>query len=89
MKKICICVIAACLVLSVAGLAMARGGGYYADNTTSTYHLPTCSVVQEMGEDKHVKFDTPEEALKAGYKPCGMCNPPTETGHIHADKDSR
>lgn len=26
-----------------------------------------------------IRFNSPEEAIKAGYKPCGLCSPPTQS----------
>lgn len=44
------------------------------------YHLPTCSAAGAINEENLVQFETPEEALKAGYQPCGKCNPPQTRG---------
>ena len=45
---------------------------YYIGNKNSkTLHLPTCSSLP--AEKNQIRFDSYEEAISAGYTPCGRC----------------
>ena len=48
----------------------------YIGNKNSRYfHYADCGGVSTMKEKNKVEFNTREEAVKAGYKPCPSCNP--------------
>ena len=48
----------------------------YVGNANSLkFHDPTCKSVSKMKEANKVYFDTRDEAIAAGYAPCGSCNP--------------
>ena len=36
---------------------------------------PWCDGVKSMAEHNKVPFSTREDAIEAGYTPCGSCNP--------------
>lgn len=40
------------------------------------YHYPTCVWAQHFKPSAVIRFNSAEEAIKAGYKPCERCNPP-------------
>ncbi len=40
------------------------------------YHYPTCVWAQHFKPSAIIRFNSPEEAIKAGFKPCERCNPP-------------
>ena len=47
---------------------------YYIGNiNTKKFHLPTCSGLPQ--EKNRTFFDSREEAISAGYDPCGTCKP--------------
>lgn len=46
---------------------------YIGNKTSKKFHLPTCSYLPD--KDNQVTFDSRDEAIAAGYKPCGHCNP--------------
>ncbi len=48
---------------------------YIGNKNSKVLHKPTCGSVSEMTDKNKVSFNTREEAEKAGYKPCGSCNP--------------
>ena len=76
MKKIARYMFAAFFIILLAGSGMAsRGGGFYADRQTGIYHVDTHDEAQSVDETNRVTFNTSEEAEKAGYKPCEICNP--------------
>ena len=43
---------------------------------SNKYHYPTCKWAQKINPSNLVKFNSPEEAIKAGYSPCKICKPP-------------
>ncbi len=55
------------------------------------YHLSSCTVAAQIKADNKVTFQTPEEAIKAGYTACKKCNPPAKSAAAEAfvgSKDS-
>ena len=69
------------VLILLAGSGMAsRGGGFYADQKTGLYHTDKHDEAQPADETNTVIFNTPEEAEKAGYKPCEICNPSGKKG---------
>jgi micrococcal nuclease len=48
----------------------------YTGNLTSKFfHVTSCENAQKMRRSNRVPFVTREDAIDAGYKPCGLCNP--------------
>ncbi len=56
-----------------ASTAAPETGGYIGNINTHKFHLPTCGSLP--AEKNRVFFDTRQEAVDAGYDPCGNCNP--------------
>ena len=52
---------------------------FWASKNSDKYHQPSCKWAQKINPGNLVKFKTPEEAIKAGYKPCKVCQPPSST----------
>jgi micrococcal nuclease len=50
---------------------------FWVSQESNKYHYPTCLWAQKIKHSNLIKFSSPEEALKAGYIPCKVCNPPT------------
>lgn len=50
-------------------------GKYVGSLESDKYHLPGCRFAEKISEENEIWFDTEEEAITAGYKPCGVCNP--------------
>ncbi len=49
---------------------------YYVGNVKSRrFHLPECEGAVKMSEKNRTRFETREEAIQAGYQPCGGCKP--------------
>lgn len=42
---------------------------------TGVFHYAWCSDVNKMNPENKVCFDTAQQALAAGYRPCKHCNP--------------
>ncbi|MCL2359519.1 MAG: MBL fold metallo-hydrolase [Nitrososphaerota archaeon] len=47
--------------------------GYIGNKNTLVFHLPSCSSLPS--QQNRVYFDTRQEAIDAGYRPCGNCKP--------------
>jgi methylphosphotriester-DNA--protein-cysteine methyltransferase len=52
---------------------------FWASKKSNRYHYPDCKWAQRIKPENLVKFKTPEEAVKAGYKPCKVCKPPVSS----------
>ena len=62
--------------IAAADMDDAAGSAAYIGNrNTKKFHSPSCDSVREMKESNRVEFFDREEAIGAGYKPCGRCNP--------------
>ena len=48
---------------------------YILNTNTMKFHLPTCASVADIKPANRGTVATREEALAAGYEPCGRCNP--------------
>lgn len=46
---------------------------YIGNKNSHKFHLPTCSYLPDQGNQ--VIFDSRDEAISAGYSPCGHCKP--------------
>jgi len=49
---------------------------FIGSKTSNKYHYPACPWSKKIKLHKIIKFDSPEEAAKAGYIPCLACHPP-------------
>jgi outer membrane biogenesis lipoprotein LolB len=49
---------------------------YVGSINSDKYHYPDCEWAQKIKPENEVWFSSPEEARKAGYKPCKVCSPP-------------
>lgn len=50
-------------------------GAYEASSRSDKFHLPSCSSASRISEDNRLWFQTRDEAIAAGYSPCGKCQP--------------
>lgn len=46
---------------------------YIGNKSSKKFHLPTCSYLPD--QNNQVTFDSRDDALAAGYSPCGHCHP--------------
>jgi methylphosphotriester-DNA--protein-cysteine methyltransferase len=49
---------------------------FWAPKKSNKYHYPDCRWAQKIKPENLIKFQSPEEAQKAGYIPCKVCRPP-------------
>ena len=87
MKKILTCLVIGCFILSF-GVVMADQSKLVASKNSDKYHLDTCATAKKIDAANKVTFNTPEEAVKAGYSPCKVCNPPAKSAAFVASKNS-
>ena len=52
---------------------------FWASKESNKYHYPSCQWAQKIKPSNLIKFNSPAEALKAGYIPCRVCNPLTSS----------
>ena len=56
-------------------LMIVPDSGYIGNANRHVFHHPDCPSVTKMKDKNKVFFETREEAVEAGYKPCGQCKP--------------
>ncbi len=52
-----------------------ENASYIGNSNSHKFHSPSCSSVEDMNENNKVLFNSREEAISAGYDPCGRCKP--------------
>ncbi len=55
------------------------GAHYVGSKNLDVYHYPSCHYVDRIKSENLIYFDTPEDAIAAGYRPCKVCKPPTKS----------
>jgi O-6-methylguanine DNA methyltransferase len=53
----------------------ASGVRYFGNEEGRFFCFPTCGGIQSLMKDNRVRFASQQEALAAGYQPCGDCRP--------------
>jgi Adenosine deaminase len=48
---------------------------YIGNSASGIFHYANCRYVSRMSENHKVYFDTRDEAIDAGYRPCKVCRP--------------
>ena len=76
-KKIKTYMIVICLVAIIPLTVYSGDYQYVASKFSVKYHLPTCKQALRIHERNRIMFNTAQEAVRAGYLPCGVCKPPT------------
>ena len=56
-------------------LTKPRQINYVAREGQSVFHKPECRFAREIPTYRKLTFETREEAIQRGLKPCGSCNP--------------
>jgi methylphosphotriester-DNA--protein-cysteine methyltransferase len=74
MRKIILTTI--CFLFLVSSALCAE---FWASKNSNKYHYPDCVWAQKIKPYNLMKFNTPEEATKAGYIPCKVCKPPVSS----------
>lgn len=55
-----------------------ENGKFVGSSKSDKYHFPGCRHAKRIKSENEVWFNTVDEAIGAGYKPCGTCNPPSQ-----------
>ena len=50
-------------------------GGYVASKRSQVFHKADCNGAAKISPQNLVRYNTREEAIQAGKKPCHQCNP--------------
>ncbi len=61
------------LTALLTGTAWAELWGSSASNR---YHFKRCQWTKKIRKEYLVRFDTADQAVQAGYRPCEQCRPP-------------
>lgn len=61
---------------TACGLCKPGEAKIVASKSSNKYHLSGCGAVKNIDKENLVEFKSAEDAVKAGYTPCGLCNPP-------------
>ncbi len=61
------------LAIALGVLAAGEAPPYHGNNVSFIFHGPQCRYYQ--CKNCVIKFNSRQDALKAGYRPCKICNP--------------
>ena len=61
------------LVTMIVGCGLFGDDDYIGNANTKVFHCESCSYLPDS--QNRVYFDSRDEAIKAGYRPCGHCEP--------------
>ena len=87
MKKLFSMFLSFAFVIMVCGFCFAECNGFVASKGSDKYHTADCGIVKNIKAENQLCFKTQDEAVKAGYTPCGICKP-NEKIKVVASKDS-
>lgn len=68
------------IVASLAGAALSAE--FWGSIKSDVYHYPHCRYAKIIDKDFLIKFSSPGEAVKKGYRPCKVCGPPYAQVHL-------
>jgi hypothetical protein len=75
MKKRFLVAVTLVVMFSVL-VSVSPSAEFWASKNSNKYHYPNCRWAQKIKSENLIKFNSPEEAAKAGYVPCRVCKPP-------------
>ena len=77
MKKIFSVIVAVLLLMTAVVVAAPPlfDTPYIGNSYRLTFHRRDCESVLQMNYKNQVPFNTRDEAINAGYSPCGNCRP--------------
>ena len=69
----CLAVVSLSILLLLSASALASS---YLGNTQSMkFHYYDCRTIKAPEQAHFIEFESREDAIAAGYKPCGVCRP--------------
>ncbi|MFR4872940.1 MAG: Ada metal-binding domain-containing protein [Dialister invisus] len=63
------------LLASLLMLLTSTAFAYVGNSASHKFHSEGCRAEQKIRADHRVHFDSRDEAIAAGYIPCGICKP--------------
>lgn len=48
---------------------------YVASSQSNKFHYSSCRAAKRINQNNLITFGSREEAINAGYSPCGICHP--------------
>ncbi len=79
MKRVFAALAAVCFLSFSTGISVAADAAYVASKGGEKYHKADCGIARNIKAENKVTFNYPEEAIQAGYSPCGVCKPAAGT----------
>ena len=78
-KRLSILLLAITLIASLAAATIgaddALASAYIGNSNSGIFHYSGCRYVYRMSEDHKVYFDSRDDAIDEGYRPCKVCRP--------------
>ena len=60
---------------SSSSSSSSSGATYVASSNSDKFHYPSCSAASRIKDYNKITFSSRDEAISAGYSPCGICSP--------------
>jgi len=79
MKRILTCILLGCFILTFCSMAISGDTKFVGSRNSNKYHYTWCRWALKIKPENLVVFNSPEEAIAAGYIPCKVCKPPTKS----------
>ena len=73
MKKFFSAILTAIIFLTAFQIVFASG--YVGNANSKIFHYAECSSVGRMRAENRVNFNSRDEAINSGYRPCKKCSP--------------
>ena len=67
------------ILMSLVFILTSISAEFWASINSNKYHYPSCKWAQKINPRNLVKFNSPEQAQKAGFLPCKVCRPPVSS----------
>ncbi len=61
--------------LALTVLPLAEASGIVGNKNSLKFHYTSCQWARKMKDTNRIYFTARQDALKAGYVPCKVCNP--------------
>lgn len=65
--------LAVVLLFMFSGTALAE---FWGSSASNRYHFKRCQWTRKIRKEYLVRFETADQAVRAGYRPCEKCLPP-------------
>lgn len=72
-RIIALFILLCCLIFTA--VAVAQQGSYVASRLREPFHYPWCKWAQKIAPENLVWYQSRQEAIADGHRPCKVCNP--------------